>query len=264
MVTNVYPEYFESEGMVENIQEDEYWQMLDRQKKIISEEEQILLKNSQILVVGCGGIGGSAAEMLARMGIGKIRVVDKDHFEISNLNRQLMSNTTDIGRPKAEVTKEALLKVAPLLRVDAISQELTTENVSQLLEGCTIVIDALDNLFSRIVLSREALNRGISFIHGAIHGTKGQVTTFTPRTISYEEMFKLPSHEKDLTPEIIEEVEKLSQEVPPSISSVPNIVGCIQAFEAMKIIISRGSPILAPDMLVFDLFKKNPFSLVQL
>jgi len=250
--------------MAENIQVDEYWQMLDRQKKIISAEEQIMLKNSQIVVVGCGGIGGAAAEMLARLGIGKIRVVDKDYFEISNLNRQLMSNTTDIGRPKAEVTKEALLKIAPFLSVEAISQELTPENVAQLLEGCTIVIDALDNLFTRIILSREALKRGIPFIHGAIHGTKGQITIFTSRTISYEEMFKLPSHEKDLTPDIIEEVEKLSQEVPPSISSVPNIVGCLQAFEAMKIIISRGSPILAPDMLVFDLFKKNPFSLVQL
>ena len=250
--------------MEEKNKEKEYWQMLDRQKKLISTEEQLLLKKSQILVVGCGGIGGAVAEMLARMGIGKIRVVDKDHFEISNLNRQLMSDTTNIGRFKAEVTRENLLKISPQLNVEAFSQELTTENVAQLLEGCSVVIDALDNLFSRIILSREALKRNIPFIHGAIHGNKGQITTFTSRTISYEKMFKLPSHGKDLTPELMEELEKLSQEIPPSTSSVPNIVGCIQAFEAMKIIISRGSPIFAPDMLVFDLFKKNPFSLVKL
>jgi molybdopterin/thiamine biosynthesis adenylyltransferase len=250
--------------MAKKILEDEYWLMLDRQKQIISKEEQILLKNSQILVVGCGGIGGAAAEMLARMGIGKIRAVDKDHFEISNLNRQLMSNTADIGRFKAEVTKEALIKVNPLIEVEAISQELTTKNVAPLLDGCTVVIDALDNLCSRIILSREALKRDIPFIHGAIHGTQGQITVFTSRTVSYEEMFKLPSHGKELTPEVTEAVDKLSQEVPPSISSVPNIVGCIQAFEAMKLITARGSPILAPNMLVFDLLKKNPFSLVEL
>ncbi|MEN6329787.1 MAG: HesA/MoeB/ThiF family protein [Methanobacteriaceae archaeon] len=250
--------------MAEKIQEQHYWQMLDRQKQIISNEEQILLKNSQILVVGCGGIGGAAAEMLARMGVGKIRAVDKDHFEISNLNRQLMSNTVDIGRLKAEVTKEALIKVNPLLEVEAISQELTAENVSSLLDGCSIVIDALDNLLSRIILSREALKKDIPFIHGAIHGTQGQITVFTSRTISYENMFKLPSHEKELTPEVMKAVGKLSQDVPPSISSVPNIVGCIQAFEAMKMITTKGSPILAPHMLTFDLLKKNPFSIVQL
>jgi molybdopterin/thiamine biosynthesis adenylyltransferase len=249
--------------MTGKYQEHEYWQMLDRQKEIISRDEQILLKNSQILVVGCGGIGGAAAEMLARMGVGKIRAVDKDHFEISNLNRQLMSNSADIGRLKAEVTKEALLKVNPLMEVEAVSQELTPENVASLLEGSTIVIDALDNLFSRIVLSREARKRAVPFIHGAIHGTQGQVTTFTSRTIPYEDMFKLPSQGKDLTPEIVEAVGKLSREVPPSISSVPNIVGCIQAFEAMKIITTKGSPLLAPDMLTFDLLKKNPFSLIQ-
>ncbi len=249
--------------MAGKIQENEYWQIIDRQKQIISKEEQILLKNSQILLVGCGGIGGAAAEMLARMGIGKIRVVDKDHFEISNLNRQLMSNIAGIGRLKAEVTKEALIDVNPLMKVEAISQELTPENVTQLLEGCNIVVDALDNLFSRIILSREALKRDIPFVHGAIHGTQGQITTFTSRTVSYEEMFQLPSHGKDLT-SVREAMAKLSQEVPPSISSVPNIVGCIQAFEVMKIITARGSPILAPDMLVFDLLKKNPFSLVQL
>jgi molybdopterin-synthase adenylyltransferase len=250
--------------MTRKYPEQEYWQMLDRQREIISREEQLLLKDSQAIVVGCGGIGGAAAEMLVRMGVGKIKVVDKDHFELSNLNRQLMSDLKNIGGSKAEVTREILQKINPFLKVEAISQELNAQNVSSLLDGCTIVIDALDNLISRIILCREALKKDIPFIHGAIHGTQGQITTFTSRTVSYEEMFKLPSQGKKLTPQVVEDVGKLSQEVPPSISSVPNIVGCIQAFEAMKIITARGSPILAPDMLVFDLLKKNPFSLVQL
>ncbi|HMK53644.1 MAG TPA: HesA/MoeB/ThiF family protein [Methanobacteriaceae archaeon] len=244
-------------------QEDDYWQMLDRQKEIISPEEQLQLKNSQILIVGCGGIGGATTEMLARMGVGKIRVVDKDHFEFSNLNRQLMSNFTDIGRMKAEVTLETLLSINPLMKVEAFCQELNGENVASILEGCDMVIDALDNLASRIILSREAQKINIPFVHGAIHGTKGQITTFTSRTPSYEEMFQLPSQNKDLTPDVMAKIRNLSQDVPPSISSVPNIVGCLQAFEAMKIITTKGAPILAPDMLVFDLLKKNPFSLVR-
>jgi molybdopterin/thiamine biosynthesis adenylyltransferase len=240
-----------------------YWEMLDRQKGIISKDEQLNLLNSQITVIGCGGIGGATTEMLARMGVGKLRIVDKDVFEISNINRQLMSNQNSVGRPKTDITKERLESINPSLKVEAFNQELNDKNVFKILKGSQIVIDALDNLLTRIIVSRCSEKLDISFIHGAIHSTMGQVTVFNRSTPSYEQLFKLPSQGKELTDEIISKISNLSKEVPPVIGPIPNIVGCIQAFEAIKLITGKGSSIMAPRVLMFDLMKEEAFSVVR-
>jgi molybdopterin/thiamine biosynthesis adenylyltransferase len=249
--------------MPKNESKFDYWQMISRQHGIINEEEQLKLKNSLITVVGCGGIGGAAAEMLVRMGVTKIKVVDHDRFETSNLNRQIMSNNSKIGLLKSKVTGNALIEINPLLEIEVITEKLTQHNVHQILKKSDLVIDALDNLITRIIMSRKTIEMNIPFIHGAIHGTKGQITTFTNKTPTYEELFKLPSFRKELDSEILGKIQKLNQDIPPSISAVPNIVGCLQAFEALKLITFRGAPILAPEMLIFDLFKKSPFSLFE-
>lgn len=240
-----------------------YWEMLDRQKGIINENEQLNLLKSQITVIGCGGIGGATTEMLARMGVGKLRIVDKDVFDISNINRQLMSSQNSVGIPKTDITKERLESINPSLKVEAFNKELNDKNVFKILEGSQIVIDALDNLLTRIIVSRCSEKLEIPFIHGAIHGTMGQVTVFNRSTPSYEELFKLPSQGKELTNEIISKISNLSKEVPPVIGPVPNIVGCIQAFEAVKLITGKGSPIMAPRVLMFDLMKEESFSVVR-
>ncbi len=236
-----------------------YWEMLDRQKGIISENEQLKLLNSKITVIGCGGIGGATTEMLARMGVGKLRIVDKDVFEISNINRQLMSNLKCLGMPKTRVTAERLESINPSIEVE----ELNDKNVLKILKGSQIVVDALDNLLTRIIVSRCSEKLDVPFIHGAIHGTMGQVTVFNRSTPSYEELFKLPSQGEELTSEIISKVSSLGKEVPPVIGPVPNIVGCLQAFEAVKIITGKGTPIIAPRVLMFDLMKEEAFSVVR-
>ncbi len=240
-----------------------YWEFLDRQSGILDKNEQLKLKNSQITVIGCGGIGGATAEMLARMGVGKLRIIDKDVFEISNINRQVMSNINSIGRSKTEVTKEELLSINPSMKVESFNQELTDENVYEMINESHVVVDALDNLLTRIIVSRCVSDLDIPFIHGAIHGTMGQVTVFTIKTPSYEELFKLPSQGEDLTNEIISRIMNLNKEVPPVIGPVPNIVGCIQAFEAVKIITGKGTPLMAPRVLMFDLLKEESFSVVR-
>lgn len=243
--------------------ENQYWEIIHRQKEIINKKEQLMLKNSKITVIGCGGIGGATVEMLARMGVGNLRIVDKDSFDLSNINRQLMSSMESIGRPKAQVTAEILSSINPVLEIEPLEQEVNQENVKKILKGSHLVVDALDNLISRILMSRCAFELDIPFIHGAIHGTMGQVTTFTNKTPSYEELFKLPSFGKDLTPEIVSEVQKLNRNVPPVIGPVPNIVGCLQAFEGLKLLTGKGNPILAPQVLMFDLLKKEPFYQVK-
>ena len=241
-----------------------YWEIISRQMGILSKSEQERLKESKITVIGCGGIGGAAIEMLARMGIGNLQIVDKDTFNVSNINRQLMSSFKNVGKPKTDVTKKTIQSINPFVNVKTFEGELNSSNVENIIKESHLVVDALDNLVSRIILSRSALKLKIPFIHGAIHGTMGQVTVFNNETPKYEELFKLPSQNKELTPKVIEEVLKLSQDVPPVLGPVPNIVGCLQASESLKIITKKGKSILAPKILNFDLMRNEPFSIIEI
>ncbi len=241
-----------------------YWEIVSRQMSIVSKSQQEKLKNSKITVIGCGGIGGAAIEMLARMGVGHLQIVDKDSFDVSNINRQLMSSFYSVGKSKTQVTKETIQAINPFLNVEAFEGELNGSNVEKIVSGSDVVIDALDNLVSRIILSRCAMELNIPFIHGAIHGTMGQLCVFNNETPTYEKLFKLPSQNKELTPEVIGEVLKLSQDIPPVLGPVPNIVGCLQASEAFKIITGKGKSILAPKVLNFDLMRGEPFSVIEL
>lgn len=240
-----------------------YWEIVSRQMGILNKKEQLKLKESKITVIGCGGIGGAVLDMLARMGVGCLRIVDKDSFDISNINRQMMSSFYNVGKSKIMVTEETLRSINPFLEVEAIEKELNSHNVGKILKGSDLVVDALDNLLSRIIVSRYASKIGISFVHGAVHGTMGQVTIFAPDTPTYEELFKMPSSGKNLTERVVEQVKKLNKDTPPVIASVPNIVGCLEAFEVLKLITGLGKPIISPKVLFFDLFKDEPFSIVN-
>lgn len=240
-----------------------YWEIVSRQMGILSKKDQLKLKKTHITVIGCGGIGGAAIEMLCRMGIGKLTIVDKDSFDVSNINRQVMSSFKTVGKSKIQVTKETIQSINPFITVEAFETEVDEKNVNKLLKERDIVIDALDNLMTRIIVSRSANNLNIPFIHGAIHGTMGQITTFNHQTPNYEEIFNLPSLNKNLDKKVISEVYKLNKEVPPVIASVPNIVGCLQAFESLKLITNKGKPIFAPKVLNFDLMREEPFSIIN-
>ena len=104
----------------------------------------------------------------------------------------------------------------------------------------------------------------IPLVHGAINATLGQVTTFLPNTKSYEEMFNLPSLGKELTADVIESLNSIAAATPPVIGPTPNLVGCIQAMEAFKIITGVGKVTVAPEILTFDLLNLGSFSLEKI
>jgi molybdopterin-synthase adenylyltransferase len=249
--------------MSNDYDENIYWEMINRQKGILNKKEQLKLKDSVVTVIGCGGIGGAVIEMLARMGVNHLRIVDKDVFDYSNINRQLMSSIDHVGHPKTDVTKETIQSINPFVDIDVFNTELNESNVEEIVDGSSIVVDALDNLKTRIITSRKSMELGVPFVHGAIHGTMGQVTTFTNETPNYEETFRLNSFGKELTEDVFNEVSKLAKEVPPVIGPVPNIVGCLQSFEVVKILTGKGNIIMAPEVLIFDLLKKESFSVVE-
>ena len=243
---------------------NEYWEMLTRQMPLVSEEEQEKFKNAKVTVIGCGGIGGLTIEMLARMGVGELVLVDEDAFDLSNLNRQTLSTHENIGQPKSEVAEKRVREINPYVTVTSYREHVDGENIDKLIRDSRIVIDALDNVLTRVIVSRKAREYKIPFIHGAIHGTLGQITTFLPNTKSYEEMFNLPSLGKELTDEVVESLKNVTTGPPPVIGPVPNLVSCLQAMEAYKIITGLGKVTVSPKLLTFDLLDLNSFNLDEI
>ena len=243
--------------------DDKYWEMIARQVPLVSKKEQEKFKNAKITVIGCGGIGGEAIEMLARMGVGELVLVDEDSFDLTNMNRQTLATMDDLNEDKSETAAKKVKAINPYVKVTNYSEHVNEENIDEIIADSRIVIDALDNVLTRVIVSRKANENKIPFIHGAIHGTLGQITVFLANTKSYEEMFSLPSLGKDLTEEVIEELENVTSGTPPAIGPTPNLIGCLEAMEAYKIITGIGKVTVAPKILTFDLLDLNSFSIEE-
>ncbi len=142
----------------------------ERNIPALTEAECALLRKKRVLVVGCGGLGGHIIDQLARIGIGAIRAVDGDVFEASNLNRQLLSHMSALGRSKAQVAAEYISRINPEIGSEGIWTFLNEGNAHKLLSDCDIVVDALDNIPSRKILARACKKAGIPYVYGAIQG----------------------------------------------------------------------------------------------
>ena len=244
---------------------DGYWEIASRQMSIVTRSEQERFKDAKITVIGCGGIGGETIEMLARMGIGELILVDKDAYDLSNLNRQTLATIKDLGLVKSEVAAEKVRLINPYVKTTTFNEHIYQTNIDKVISDSDIVIDALDNVLTRVIVSRKAKEKGIPYIHGAIHGTMGQITVFLPNSDkTYEEMFNLPSIDKELDDETIEALKNVTSGVPPVIGPTPNLIGCLEAFEAYKIITGVGKVTVAPKILTFDLLDLGSFTEVEL
>lgn len=141
-----------------------YETIFSRNIGLISEEQQKAIQKSKILICGLGGMGGVAAEVLTRMGVGKLVLVDHDRYDYVNLNRQMYSSTETIGEFKVEVLKRNFLKINPDIQVVAYSEAVSLENVEKILEDVDIVINGMDEFFPSIILERLAHSRKIPII----------------------------------------------------------------------------------------------------
>ena len=232
---------------------------------IVTRSEQQRFKDAKITVIGCGGIGGETIEMLARMGIGELVLVDKDAFDLSNLNRQTLASIKDLGLDKSAVAAEKVRTINPYVKTTTFNEHVDLSNIDKIIGDSDIVIDALDNVLTRVIVSRKAKEKRIPYIHGAIHGTLGQITVFLPNSEkTYEEMFNLPSVGRELDDETVEALKNVTSGVPPVIGPTPNLIGCLEAFEAYKVITGVGKVTVAPKILTFDLLDLASFSLEEI
>lgn len=163
-----------------------------RNHSSLNSSEQILLLQSHVTIVGQGGLGGAVTEILARIGVGCLTLVDGDVFEDSNLNRQLLSDVAHLGQPKAEVAKQRVAGINPAVEATAVTSFLTQKNGREILGESNIAVDCLDSIPSRFVLEEACQRRGIPLVSAAIGGSSGQATVIFPRDVGLRRIYGDP------------------------------------------------------------------------
>jgi molybdopterin/thiamine biosynthesis adenylyltransferase len=194
------------------------------------------LKKARVLIAGAGGLGSSSATYLAAAGVGTLRIVDYDKVELSNLNRQVLHWHEDIGKRKVISARDRLKKLNPQVTVEAIEEKITQANISKLVAGCDLIVDAMDNLPTRYLLNKTAVKNNIPFFHGAVYGFEGRAMTVIPgKTACLSCIYR----------------GAIPEETFPVIGVTPAVIGCIQATEVIKYLTGMGQ-LLADRLLVYD------------
>jgi adenylyltransferase/sulfurtransferase len=142
--------------------------------------DQEKLKKARVLIVGTGGLGGISATYLAAAGVGLLCICDGDKVEMSNLNRQVLFTTEDIGKSKAVLAAKRLSVQNPEIKIEAIPEKLTEVNAIKLATGCDLIIDGLDNHGDRLKLNMVSVDLEIPYLYGAVNEWQGQLSLFNP------------------------------------------------------------------------------------
>ena len=210
----------------------------DRQLLIreVGQAGQERLKRARVAIAGIGGLGSAVAYYLAAAGVGKIGLIDHDEVRFTNLNRQILHWTGDVGRKKVVSAAEKLKNLNPSTEIVAVDRMITDKNVADLLSGFDGAVDALDNLETRLLLNKAALYHGIPLFHGAVRAFEGRVMTVIPgRTACLRCVCR------GVMPE-----EKI-----PVIGVAPAVIGSLQATEVIKYVIGVGK-LLTDRVVVYD------------
>ena len=210
----------------------------DRQimMKGIGKDGQEKLKKARVFVAGAGGLGSPISIYLAVAGVGTIRLADHDTIELSNLNRQILHGDGDLGKRKVDSAVKKLQNMNKDITVAAVAETITEENVSRLVGDCDLIVDAMDNLPTRYVLNRAAIEKNIPFFHGAVYGFEGRATTIIPgKTACLWCIYQ----------------GRITEGKFPVIGVAPAVIGCLQATEVIKYITGIGE-LLTDQLLIYD------------
>lgn len=190
------------------------------------ERGQRLLNVSSVLVVGCGGLGSAAASYLAAAGVGRLVIVDCDDVDISNLQRQILYDTSQVGQRKVSCAAARLRALNPEIEIIPIDMRLDCDNFAAIASDCSLVLDCTDNYKARYDLSKMCRQHSKPLLYATAEGMTGQVALFTPsHGIYYDDLYPYP---------------------PPQLPTVgvlsptPGVIGTIEASEAVKYLAGIG------------------------
>lgn len=205
-------------------------------------EGQLKLKRSRVLIIGVGGLGASCAYYLAAAGVGTLGIVDHDKIDISNLQRQILYSSQDIGTPKSSTAKKVLENFNPEIKINEYNESLTQENSINIFSKYQIIVDCSDNFKTRYLTNDMSLELGIPLVHGSIYRYTGQVSVFNINNgVCYRCVYRDPP----------------PPELAPSCSDagvlgiLSGIIGIMQATEVIKIILNIGE-VQSSNLLQFD------------
>jgi molybdopterin-synthase adenylyltransferase len=202
-------------------------------------ESQTKIAAGRVVIAGLGGLGSVAAYYLAAAGVGYLKLIDRDRVTLENLNRQILYTTADLGRPKPKSAAEKLSSLNSHCRVEAVHTDIVDENAGALLNDCTVIVDATDNLATRQVLNRVSVKRGVPFVYGGISGWEGMASTFIPgRSACFSCLFP-------------PQAETTEAEPPPALGPTAGLVASIQCLETLRLLIG-APPQLAGRLLRFS------------
>jgi len=247
-----------------------YADFFGRNLGVITEDEQARLRRACVGIAGNGGVGGAYAITLARMGVGAFHLADFDVFEAANFNRQQGATTASLGRPKTEVLREMILAINPEARVTLFEKGITAGSVDAFLQGASLVMDGLDfyALPARRLLFPACEQRGIHIVTSGPIGLTTTLHVFGPGAMPFEEYFdfrscrtrteELASFVVGVTPSLLHlgqidvaRVDFAAQRAPSFATAIQLCAG-LASTEAMRILLGRGTPFLAPHYFQFD------------
>lgn len=205
----------------------------------VGQEGQESLASSGVLLVGAGGLGSSSALYLAAAGVGRLGIVDPDVVELSNLQRQILHATPDVGRPKVHSAADRIAALNPDVEVRPVQAMLTAENAGSILTDYDFVIDATDNFIAKFLVADVCHRARKPYSHAGILAFEGQTMTVLPgQTACYRCLFEEAPSESRGTPR-------------GPLGVLPGVLGTVQATEAIKCILGIGE-LLTDRLLVYD------------
>jgi sulfur-carrier protein adenylyltransferase/sulfurtransferase len=211
------------------------------------------IKKSRVLVVGAGGLGCPVLQYLTAAGVGKIGIVEFDTVNETNLQRQILYGSEDLGKLKSIIARDRLLMLNSFVMTELFNVRLDAVNAAGIMKGFDIIVDATDNLESRYIISDECLAQGKPMVHGAIYKFEGEVSVFNfnggPDYRSYNPERKMEGSRNPLPSEV------------GVIGVLPGITGTMMANEVIKIITGTGS-VLSGKILLFNI-ADNSFRMIS-
>lgn len=221
--------------------------------KEIGVKGQKRLLNGSVLIVGAGGLGAPVAEYLAAAGVGKIGIVDADCVDLSNLQRQIIHTTADVGKPKVESAAETMRAINPDVEVHTYQEYLYSGNVMDIVKGYDFVIDGTDNFPAKFLINDACVLTKTAFCHAGVIRFQGQLMTYVPgEGPCYRCVFKDPPP-KGAVPTCREAG---------VIGAMVGVIGSLQAMEAVKYLTGTGE-LLTGSLLTYDALR-NKFRKVKL